>query len=82
MSSPPFDVKAPKRPTNLSLNSDLVRRARQLDINLSAEVERRLTELLREHEARAWRERNQRAIAEYNERVAGSGVFSDGRRRF
>ena len=51
-------------------------------INLSAEVETHLAELVRERAAAEWAERNRRAIAEYNERVAEKGAFSDRLRRF
>jgi antitoxin CcdA len=33
---PMYDSQAPKKATNLSINSDLLNRARALDINLSA----------------------------------------------
>src|SRR5690606_31939253 len=34
-----YDVSAPKRPTNVTVNSDLLRHARALDINLSQTLE-------------------------------------------
>ena len=34
-----YDLKAPKRPVNMTLNTDLVRRARGLTANLSETVE-------------------------------------------
>lgn len=44
--SSPYAVRAPKRAVNLSLNEDLVRRARGLTPNLSEQVERLLAEWL------------------------------------
>lgn len=41
-----FDTAAPKRPVNLSLNQDLVAKARRLTENLSAEVEGLLAEFV------------------------------------
>ena len=46
-----YDRNAPKRATNLTLNSDLVRRARALSPNLSDTVERLLAEHVERHDA-------------------------------
>lgn len=42
-----YDRNAPKKPTNLSINSDLLKKAKELDINLSAALEQILTEQLK-----------------------------------
>ena len=73
---------APKRPTNLSLNEDLVRAAKSLDLNVSAIAEEALAEAVRKQAARLWLEENAEAIEAYNERVRKAGVFSDKLRRF
>jgi antitoxin CcdA len=77
-----FDTRAGKKATNLSINSDLLRRARELNINLSATLEQALVEILEERERARWREENQAAIAAYNRSVEGEGAFSDGLRSF
>jgi antitoxin CcdA len=41
-----YDVQAPKKATNLSVNSDLLNRARSLNINLSSTFEAALNEAL------------------------------------
>jgi antitoxin CcdA len=46
-----YDRSAPKRATNLSLNADLVRRARALSPNLSETVERLLAAHVERHDA-------------------------------
>jgi antitoxin CcdA len=46
-----YDRTAPKRPTNLTLNADLVRRARAVSPNLSETVERLLAEHVERHDA-------------------------------
>jgi len=71
-----------KKSTNLSINSDLLRRARAHKINLSKTLEERLTEILRQEEREAWRMENADAIAAYNARIEKNGVFSDGLRSF
>lgn len=77
-----FDPKAPKKSTNLSINSDLLRQAKERRINLSQALELRLAELLREEKRRQWQEENQEAIDDYNRRIEARGTFSDGVRRF
>jgi len=77
-----YDLKAPKKSTNLSINSDLLRQARELRINLSQTLEQRLAELVREKRLRQWKDENREAIEAYNSRVGDHGVFSDGLRRF
>ena len=47
------DRAAPKRPVNMTLNEDLVRRVRRITPNLSETVERLLTEFVDDVEARA-----------------------------
>ncbi len=72
----------PKKPTNLSLSSDLLRQARELDINLSAELDAALAEIVRKRQAELWLEENRAAMDAYNAQVEKRGVFSDGLRGF
>ncbi len=82
MSEPLFDTAAARRPTNLSVNSDLLAQARAEKLNLSRVLEERLVEILRERRQQSWRERNREACEAYNRRIGQTGVFSDGVRRF
>ena len=77
-----FDVKAPKKPVNLRVNSDLLRLAKALNINLSKALERQLSEMARSARAQQWLAENHAAIEDYNARIEHNGVFSDGLRRF
>ena len=77
-----YDPNARKKPTNLSLNSDLLRQARDLHINLSKTLERCLANMLLDEKRRAWREENREAIDAYNRHIEEQGVFSDGLRGF
>ena len=77
-----FNASAPKKNTNLSINSDLLQQAKEHHINLSQALELRLAEILREEKRRDWREQNKKAIEEYNLRIETRGVFSDGLRQF
>lgn len=77
-----FNPQAPKRATNLSVNSDLLRQARELDINLSAAFEETLSALVVEKKQQAWLEKNKQAIELYNQQVEANGVFGDSLRAF
>ena len=72
----------PKRATNVSIRSDLLAAARDAGLNLSATLERALTEELAAAQRRKWREENREAIQAYNEHIEKHGTFSDGVRRF
>jgi antitoxin CcdA len=75
------DPKVPKKAVNVSINSDLLRQAREMSINLSQALEGQLERLLREERARRWREANREAIEDYHRYVEEHGVFDDIRRR-
>lgn len=77
-----YDRRARKKPTNLSLNSDLLKKARQLDINLSAELEASIEGAVRRRMAEEWLRENREAIDAYNDYVEAHGVWSDGLRGF
>jgi antitoxin CcdA len=77
-----YDTKAPKKATNLSVNADLLNKARELDINLSATLEQALVEVLRQRQRERWLAQNRGAIAAYNDHVEKHGAFSDGVRTF
>jgi antitoxin CcdA len=72
----------PKRATNVSVRSDLLAAAREAGVNLSAALERALTEELAESRRKKWREDNREAIAAYNDHVEKHGTFSDDVRSF
>ena len=77
-----FDKNAPKKATNLSVNSDLLARTRALKINLSATLERALESELAELEAKKWTTENKAAIQAYNDFVEENGCFGDEFREF
>ena len=56
-----YNTAAPKKAANLSVNSDLLRKTRELNINLSATLERALKEELAKREAEQWVEENRSA---------------------
>ena len=77
-----YNENAPKKATNLSINSDLLLRARRLKINLSATLEHALEDELRRAERDNWLKNNKKAINELNELANNNGLFSDAYRDF
>ncbi len=77
-----FDENAPKKATNLSINSDLLKKSRAMKLNLSATLEQALEQKLAEAEAKAWAEENKAAIRAYNDFVDEHGCFGDEFREF
>jgi antitoxin CcdA len=79
---PRQNASTAKRATNLSVRGDLLDAARAAGVNLSATLERALTQELADQKQRQWREQNREAIAAYNDYVEEHGTFSDGVRGF
>jgi antitoxin CcdA len=77
-----YDVAAPKRAANVTVNADLLRRARELDVNLSQTLEDALVQQVAERARQRWRAENRDAIAAYNREIAQHGCFADSLRRF
>ena len=77
-----YNKDAKKRATNISINSDLLEKAKKYKINISANVEKTLEELIKQEEIKNWEKENKEAIENYNNRIAKNGLFSDGLRSF
>ncbi len=80
--NPTFDTQAPKKPTNVSINSDLLAKAKDMKINLSSTLEAALVELVNAKQRELWRNQNKNAIEAYNQLVEDHGTFSDELRSF
>lgn len=78
----PAPPRTRKVPTNLSLSTELVRRARALDLNLSRVVESALEKAIIEAEQARWLDDNKEAIAQYNAFVEQHGYFGEEFRDF
>lgn len=74
---PEYDKSAEKKNVNLSVNSELVRLAREQKINLSALLEESLVESLRREELKRWKEESRESFESYNRMVAEHGLLSD-----
>jgi len=77
-----FDTKAPKKPTNVSINSELLAKAKTLKINLSATLEGALIELIKSKQRELWKKENRSAVEAYNQLIENQGIFSDELRNF
>lgn len=77
-----YNPNAPKRAANVSVNADLLNKAKELDINLSATLELALAAILKKKQREQWLAENRKAIDAYNEHVEAHGVFSDDLRSF
>lgn len=77
-----FDQQAPKKAANLSINSDLLAKARSLKINLSATLEQALIVQVKNAEREQWKKENKEAIDALNKLSEENGLFSDSFREF
>lgn len=63
-----------RRPTNLSLDSELVSEARSLDINISRACEQGLEQAVQQERRKRWIEDNREAMEASNAYVAEHGL--------
>ncbi|MBP6120388.1 MAG: type II toxin-antitoxin system CcdA family antitoxin [Giesbergeria sp.] len=68
-----FD-NAPKKATNLSLNSKVLETARELGLNVSQTVDGLLAAEVKRLYWERWNEENKEAVAAYNARIASEGL--------
>jgi len=66
-----------RKPTNLSLQENLVAEAKALGLNVSQIAETALAAAVREAKAAAWLAENREAIEAYNRHVEQHGMFID-----
>ena len=65
---------APKKATNLSMNSKVLEAAREMGINISQTVDALLADEVKRRYWEKWREDNREAFAAYNARIAKDGL--------
>jgi antitoxin CcdA len=80
--NPALNMHAPKKPTTLSVNSDLLAKAKELKINLSATLETALIKSVTAKQRELWKLENETAIEAYNQLVEEHGIFVDDFRSF
>ena len=72
-----FNTNAPRRPVNLTANSDLVNMVRSENGNLSRLLEQTMITFLTERELYRWKEENRAAFDSYNRMIAERGSLSE-----
>ena len=77
-----YNAEASKKPVSVRINSDLLEKAKRLNINLSETLESALGELVRAEQRAQWLRENADAIRAYNEFAETNGTFSDSVRKF
>ena len=68
---------AQRKAVNLSLDAELVERARSLDLKLSGIAEQAIRAAVKAEATRRWQTENAAAIEEYNRLVEERGILSD-----
>lgn len=71
-----------RKPTNLSLDADLLQQARALELNISRAAEAGIAEAIRKEKARLWQAENAGAIHEANDWIERNGLPLKARRLF
>ncbi len=71
-----------KKATNVSIRSDLLAEVRELKINISQEIEKHLSDVVRKLRAEQWLKENREAIAAYNRHIERDGLWNDEFRTF
>ena len=77
-----YDKDAPKKPTNLSINSNLLTKAKDLELNLSATLEKALESEVRRNTREKWLRENKQALKNCNDLVREHGLFADKHRGY
>ena len=77
-----YNKEAKKKNANLSINSDLLQKAKDNNINLSSTLEKTLENEVREKEMQKWQDSNKDAIESYNQAIEKRGLFGKNFGRF
>jgi antitoxin CcdA len=73
---------AARKAVNLTMDTELLARAKAEDLNLSAELDERVRARLSIIEEERWKRENAEAIRHNNEELERNGLWSDGYRLF
>ncbi len=72
-----YESTAAKKPVNLSVNSDLLRQAKELKVNVSQVLEVALANQVKSLREAKWLADNQEAIDGYNRHVEENGLWNE-----
>jgi len=77
-----YNHDAPKQTAHLSINSDLLRQAKEGKINLSQTLEKCLEKTILDMKRQEWLDDSREAIEEYTQFIEKHGCFGDKLRCF
>jgi antitoxin CcdA len=77
-----YDPSAPKKPVNLNANSDLIKTAKDIGVNLSQIFEEAVLATVKLRLEQQWLQENKAAINDYNSHIEEHGVFAAEKRSF
>ncbi len=77
-----FEPRPRRKSTNLTVDSELLRQAKELDIPLSRTFEEALARKVAEERQKRWQQANADAFDAIERRIERDGLWSDGRRLF
>jgi len=69
-----YDINAGKKATNLTINADLLEKAKAYKINISQQFETYLAEVVRTEAESQWEKETQSAIDAFNARIHSSDI--------
>ena len=72
-----YESTAAKKPVNLSVNSDLLRQAKEFKVNVSQVLEVALANQVKSLREAQWLADNQEAIDGYNRHVEENGLWNE-----
>ncbi len=73
---------ATRKAVNLTIDAELLARAKAEGLNLSAELDQRVRSKLSSIEEERWKRDNAKVIAAWNKELDENGLWSDGLRTF
>lgn len=76
------NIGSKKKPTNVSINRDLLAQAKAHNINLSLTLEQALNDKIAQIQIEQWKKENKSAIQNYNQLIDDQGIFGDDLRMF
>ena len=66
-------IESKRRPVNLTIREDILKQAKDLNLNASQAAEVGLVEAIKQARETAWLKENQKALQAHNERVEKTG---------
>ncbi len=69
------DETSKRRPINLTIREDVLKDAKELNLNASKAAEHGIVQAIKDARAQAWLEENKHALSAHNKRVEENGTL-------